>query len=118
MSEIKINHKIMDGISVDSIAGRLDLQGADAMEIIAQQHLSAGEYRLVLNLAQVEYISSAGLRFLLVLAKKVQSVKGILVLCCLTPMVLNIITVSGFNQLLTLCTSEEQAVAAAASPIE
>jgi stage II sporulation protein AA (anti-sigma F factor antagonist) len=118
MNKISVDHEVVDGISVNRITGRLDLPGADEMEIIAQQRLSAGEQRLVLNLAGVEYISSAGLRFLLVLAKKVQSVHGIIVLCCLTPMALQVINMSGFNQLLKICETEEQAVAAAASAKE
>ena len=115
MSEIKSNHKVVDGVNVVHIEGRLDLPGADAMEIVMQQRLSAGGQRLVLNLAGVGYISSAGLRFLLILVKKIQSVNGILVLCCLSSNVLNIINMSGFNQLLKICETEEQAVAVAAS---
>ena len=118
MNKILVDHKIVDGISVNRITGRLDLPGADAMESIAQQRLSAGEQRFVLNLAGVEYISSAGLRFLLVLAKKVQSVHGIVVLCCLTPLASQVINISGFNQLLKVYETEDEAVAAAASSIE
>jgi anti-anti-sigma factor len=71
--------------------------------------------RLVLDLAGVDYISSAGLRSLLVVAKKVQAANGCLVLCGLTPMVLNVMSISGFQQLLKIFVTEEEAVAAAAT---
>jgi anti-anti-sigma factor len=115
MNEMKIGYKVAGGVSVGRIEGRLDVQGAAVLETYAQQRLSAGEVRLVLDLAGVDYISSAGLRSLLVVAKKVQAVNGCLVLCGLTPMVLNVMSISGFQQLLKICVTEEEAVAAAAS---
>lgn len=114
MSEMKIGHAVTNGVSVGRIEGRLDVQGSAILETYAQQRLSAGELRLVLDLAGVGYISSAGLRSLLVVAKKAQAVNGCLVLCGLTPIVLNVITISGFQQLLKICVTEDEAVAAAA----
>jgi anti-anti-sigma factor len=115
MSEVKIDHRVENGVCVCRIEGRMDGQGAAVIETGAHQRISAGELRLVLNLAGVDYVSSAGLRCFLVVAKKVQSVNGCLVLCGLTPLVLNVMTLSGFNQLLRICVTEEEAVAAAAS---
>jgi stage II sporulation protein AA (anti-sigma F factor antagonist) len=115
MSDMKIGQKVVSGVSVGRIEGRLDVQGAVVLETYAQQRLGAGEVRLVLDLAGVDYISSAGLRSLLVVAKKVQAVNGSLVLCALTPTVLNIMSISGFQQLLKICATEEEAVAVAAS---
>lgn len=114
MGELNISHKFAGEVSVGLIAGRLDLQGANKLEAYAQEHLSAGESRLVLNLAGVDYISSAGLRSLLVVAKKVQAVNGCLVLCSLPVIVLNIMNISGFQQLLKICASEEEGIATAA----
>ena len=115
MSEVKIDHRNENGVSVGRIGCRLDMQGAAVMETYAQQRLSAGELRLVLDLAGVDYISSAGLRSLLVVAKKAQALKGCLVLCGLMPMVLNVVNISGFQQLLKICVTTEEAIAAAAS---
>jgi anti-anti-sigma factor len=114
MSELKIGHRLEDGVSVCRIEGRLDGLGASALEVYAQQRINQGDLRLVLDLAGVDYMSSAGLRCLLVVAKKVQSVKGSLVLCCLTPMVLNVMNLSGFQRLLRVCATQVEAVAAAA----
>ena len=115
MGEAKINHRVVNGVSVGAIEGRLDLPGAGVLEAYAQQHLSVGEPRLVLELAGVDYISSAGLRSLLVVAKRAQALSGCLVLCGLTPLVLNVMNISGFQQLLKICVNEQEAVAAAAA---
>jgi anti-anti-sigma factor len=116
MSELKISHKVVSGVSVGGVEGRLDLQGAAVLDAYAEPRLNAGESRLVLDLTGVDYISSAGLRSLLVVAKKAQAVKGCLVLCGLTPMVLNVVNISGFQQLLKICVTEQEAVAAASVP--
>jgi anti-anti-sigma factor len=115
MSDLKIDQQSENGVSVGLIKGRLDLHGAAVLESYAQQRLTAGDQRLVLDLSGVDYISSAGLRALLVVAKKVQAINGRLVLCALTPMVLNVMTISGFQQLLKICTTQAEAVTAAAS---
>ncbi len=113
MGELKISYRVVSGVSVGGVEGRLDLQGADVVQAYARQRLGAGESRLVLNLDGVDYISSAGLRSLLVVAKQAQAANGCLVLCGLTPMVINEMNISGFQQLLKICVTEEQAVAAA-----
>jgi anti-anti-sigma factor len=116
MIELRIEQRPATGVSVACVTGRLDVQGADVLEAHALQRLAGGELRLVLDLAEVDYVSSAGLRSLLVVAKKVQSIHGRLALCCLTPMVLNVINISGFQQLLQICGTQEEALAAVGSP--
>jgi len=116
MDELKISHRVVSGISVGGVEGRLDLQGAALLEAYAELHLNAGESRLVLDLTSVDYISSAGLRSLLVVAKRAQAVEGCLVLCGLTPTVINVVNISGFQQLLKICVTEQEAVAGASVP--
>ena len=65
----------------------------------------------------MDYISSAGLRSLLVVAKKAQAVKAPW-LCGLTPMVLNVMNISGFQQLLKICVTEQEAVGCRSAPGE
>ena len=81
MGELKISPRVVSGVSVSGAEGRLDLHGAAVLEAYAEPRLNAGELRLVQDLTGVDYISSAGLRSLLVVAKKAQAVKGCLVLC-------------------------------------
>ncbi len=112
MNELKIDTQFTNGVSIGRIEGRLDLLGAAVLDAYAQQRFSAGELRWVLDLAGVDYISSAGLRSLLVIAKKVQAGDGRLALCALTPAVLNVMTISGFQQLLKICATQPEAIAA------
>ena len=65
----------------------------------------------MLDLTGLEYISSAGLRSLLVLAKAVKSAGGAMVLCCLTPAVREVMTISGFDNILALAADRPAALA-------
>ena len=58
----------------------------------------------------MEYVSSAGLRSLLVLAKAVKSAGGALALCCLVPAVRDVMTISGFDNILPLAADRAAAL--------
>ena len=55
--------------------------------------------KIILNVEKLDYISSAGLRSLVILVKKLYSSKGELVLCSLGGVVREIVEVSGFENL-------------------
>ena len=61
-----------------------------------------GAPRLAVDLSKLEYISSAGLRVLLVVAKKVQQAKGKVVLFGLAPNVREVFSISGFDQIFSI----------------
>jgi len=56
----------------------------------------------VLDLGEVDYISSAGLRVVLMLAKRQKQNAGKLVLCRLQPEVHEVVDISGFLSILTV----------------
>lgn len=68
----------------------------------------AAEPRLVVDLSGLEYVSSAGLRVFLMLAKKVKASGGRLVLCSLSPSVRQVFDLAGFTALFVVETSAEQ----------
>ena len=90
--------------------GRLDAAGAPELETRCKALILEGSSRLLLDFAQVEYVSSAGLRSLLVLAKAVKSAGGALALCCLVPAVRDVMTISGFDNILPLAADRAAAL--------
>ena len=56
----------------------------------------------LLDLSELIYTSSAGLRVFLTFAKRVKNAGGQLVFCAVQPAVLTVLEVSGFTQILTL----------------
>lgn len=91
-----------DGAAIVAAAGRLDAAGAPAFEARGKALIQEGARQLLLDMSQVEYISSAGLRSLLVLAKTMKSAGGKMALCQLVPAVSEVMTMSGFDSILTL----------------
>ena len=90
--------------------GRLDVMGAPEIEASCKKLISEGTQRLLLDMASVEYISSAGLRSLLVLAKAMKASGGTLVLCSLTAAVREVMEISGFDNILSLAADRSAAM--------
>lgn len=66
---------------------------------------------IVLDFGGLEYISSAGLRSILAATKKVKTVNGSLSLCALSGLVEEVVTISGFDNILTVYEDVAQATA-------
>lgn len=112
--EVRVKLEAMEKGNVEVIAvhGRIDTLTAPEFEQFMRDRLEQGQYRLVLDLVDLEYISSAGLRSLLVTAKKAKAQGGFLVCCGLQEMVNRVFEVSGFSQVIPVYASVEEAVAA------
>jgi anti-anti-sigma factor len=66
--------------------------------------------RLVLNLARAKYLSSAALGKLVMLSRKVQIDDGRLALCCLSPLVEEVLMTARLNDLFSIYPTEQDAL--------
>ena len=94
--------------------GRLDSNSSPQLEKRALAEVDAGRRRLVVDLSHADYISSAGLRTLLILAKRLKEPDARLVLCGMAPGVRQIFEIAGFLPIFTVEPSRESALARAA----
>jgi anti-anti-sigma factor len=94
------------------LAGRLDSGTAQSAEESFAQVLAGGAPHLVVDMSKLEYISSAGLRVLLVMAKKVQQTNGKVALFGLAANVREVFSISGFDRIFSIEADAEAAVAA------
>lgn len=101
-----------DGISVMAIEGRLDGQHAQTAESAFLAIAQDGRTRFVLDFTEMAYISSAGLRIVLVAAKKVRSVQGRLVCAGMSDQVRDVFEMSGFLSILETAATVEEAISA------
>lgn len=90
--------------------GRLDSATSPAFEATVLEHLQAGSRRLVVDLSGVDYISSAGLRVILLAGKKLRATEGKLVLCGLREEVRGVFEMSGFLDLFAVAPSVQEAL--------
>ena len=108
--EIKQEH---DGdVVIVRLSGRLDSSAAPSAEERLSAALGGTPPRLAIDMSGLDYISSAGLRVLLVVAKKVQQQKGKVALGGLAANVREVFTVSGFDSIFAI---EPDAASAAAA---
>ncbi|WP_440224124.1 STAS domain-containing protein [Dokdonella sp. MW10] len=98
---LDIRDEAVDGVRVIALAGRLDTETAADLELAAQDFVDAGDRRFVIDLAGVGYVSSAGLRVLLKLAKSLEG-GGALALSGLNASVRQVFDVAGFSPLFTI----------------
>lgn len=92
---------------VIAVSGRLDSVTCSEFEAYGAKLVGAQPLRMGLDLERLEYISSAGLRSILCLAKELQKSGGTLVLCGPKGMVAEVIGMAGLDNLLPVCDSVE-----------
>lgn len=99
-------------VVVVRLAGRLDSSAAPAAEERLTSAVAGEAPRVAIDMSQLSYVSSAGLRVLLVVGKKVQQAKGKLALGGLGANVRDVFTATGFDTILTIVPDAAAAVAA------
>ena len=103
--------RVYDTLVVD-MGGRLDSHSSgdagDRFVAIVQ----GDDKRIVLNLAKLDYVSSAGLRVILRGAKLLQERLGELKICGANQAVGNVLVTAGFDSLIKLYATEREALAA------
>jgi len=92
--------------------GRLDAQASPALEDALMAVESRGVKRVVLNLRQTSYISSSGLRVILIHARRLRKAGGDLKLCCLGDKVARVMQIAGFDAVLGIFADENLAAQA------
>lgn len=87
-------------LSIWSIRGRLDTVSAPRLEERLGKWSGKPGSKLIFDLAEMEYVSSAGLRVFLAAAKRMKAIDGKLGLACLRPSVREVFVISGFLSIL------------------
>ena len=98
-------------VKIVGLCGRLDASSSPGVEKQLRALIDQGEDRLVLDFSELTYISSLGLRVLIVAAKDVQKVNGKLTLAGLNDHIHEIFRIAHFTNIFSIYPSREEAVA-------
>lgn len=109
---IEVESTSKNNVTVVRVTGRLDAATSGEFEQACEQAIAAGAHTLILEVGQLRYVSSAGLRVVLSAAKAVQGKGGTLCVAGLGGMVREVFEISGFSGLFPQHESVEAAVAA------
>lgn len=95
--EIKVEK--VEGRVVVSLGGRIDSTAAIEFEDKLIEVIDSGSNSMIVDFEKVQFISSAGLRVLLLAAKKVRPYGGKLVLASMSKDVREVFDISGFSSI-------------------
>jgi anti-anti-sigma factor len=99
-----------NGIDIVSFTGSLDTNTSQQAEILLQKLIDGGSKKIVIDLEGIDYISSAGLRILLMVSKRLKKIEGKLRICALNETVREVFDISGFSMIFDLFESKDQAL--------
>jgi anti-anti-sigma factor len=100
-----ITSSLDGGVTVFSIVGRIDFAASKDVEHAVSAAIQRGSQRIVFDMQQVGYISSAGLRAILMAAKQANSVGGGVAVFGLQADVEEVFTAAGFGKIVPIASS-------------
>ncbi len=106
---LQIGHEEKDGWQICFLEGRLDTSSSALLEKKLSGLLEANKTHILLDFAKIDYLSSAGIRVLLSVTKKLSINDGVLALCSLQEDVLKIIKLAGFERILNIYPTQQAA---------
>ena len=109
---MEISQKHEGKIAVLAPAGRIDNETSPSFQAKLLNAVGDGKAPVIVDLAGVEYISSAGLRALMMASKKAKAAGTRLAVAALTPMVNEIFTISRFSLVVQVFETVGEATAA------
>ncbi len=107
---MKLNAVREGDILIVALEGRLDGTNAAKFEEMLTSEIGDGGCSVVADLENLAYISSAGLRAILLVTKSVSSKGGKLALCSLSLQIEEVFKISGFDKIIPIHATRVEAV--------
>lgn len=85
-----------------AVEGKLDTTTSPGFEAVVARYLDDDTREIVLDLKDSIYVSSAGLRVILALEKKMEAVDGTLRIVNVPDLIMEVFTETGLSDILTL----------------
>ena len=109
---MEISTENRDGALIASATGRIDGANARDFEAAVQTAIRDCEGPVIIDCENLSYISSAGLRAILLIAKTLGKRNVKFALCSLSEPIAEIFQISGFDQIISTHSSQSEAIAA------
>lgn len=109
---MEISKHVYKRVSVIAVKGRVDSSTADQFESAVTDELKTGQRNLVFDLSEVDFLSSAGLRILVMSRKEAQKGGGVVRLAQPSDRVKETLEIAGLDVLFEAYPTREEAIAA------
>ena len=97
-------------VSAVRISGNLDTQNSPGAQEQLIQLIDNGATKILIDFEELNYISSSGLRMLLVAVKRLEGTSGQLRICSPNKMVQEVFDTSGFSDIFSVYKSQAEAL--------
>ena len=97
-------------IAVLTVEGRVDGTNARDFQVDLEAAIEGSETAVILDLEQLSYIASAGLRVILLMAKTLRNQNAEFAVCSLSVTIREIFAISGFDKIINIYNSKEEAL--------
>ncbi len=107
---MEINENQIGAALVITVSGRLDATNSSELEKLVTERLQGGWNRLIFDMSNLQYVSSAGLRVMALTMKQLSAADGRLALCGLQRPVKMVFDISGMSSYIPIAPSLSEAL--------
>ena len=108
---VSIDWQRKDGNLIAALDGRVDSTNADEFQKMMEAGIKPGDKALIMDFEQVNYISSAGLRVVVIMAKKFKGPYKNFGICALSEPIDKIFKMSGLERAMKIRATRAEAIA-------
>lgn len=101
---------LVDDIWLVGVSGRLDQRQTADLEAIFNKLIDDEHVNFIVDLAEVTYINSGGLRCLVSVWRQVRRINGDVILCDLNPRISEVFNIVGFDKIFQIHSDRESAL--------
>lgn len=109
---MEISGESVGGVSVVVARGRLDGAASGPFADKVQELIGSERPKLLIDFSGIDFVTSAGLRAVLTILKKVKSMNGALALCGVQKPVREVLDITGFAGMIDIHPERASALAA------
>ena len=107
---MEINETKTELCTIVGITGRLDTTNYGLLEKKLKELIDNRQIRILIDCAKMDYVSSSGLRILLMTLKSITQASGKFILCNLQENIKEIFEISGFNSIFEIYPTQSEAL--------
>lgn len=110
MSEFNISERHENNICILELHGMLDAHTTNSLEDAFKRNISKGYIKIIVNLKNLEYITSAGLGVFMEFIEEIRENKGDILFCCYSQKIYKIFDLLGFPVIFQFFDEENDAI--------
>jgi len=109
---VQVNSERDGSALVVAVDGRIDGSNSQDFQDRFEEAITDDDRAVVLDMGKLTYISSSGLRATLLLARRLQRQQAKFAICSLSPSIKEVFEISGFDRIIKVHASREEATQA------